>query len=367
MFRRRQEFQDEVVASHMRSFFKSLPGYERRKPESVARSYAKYFWDNHKGTLRDQEGLVRNPFHVGLGVQIGDLHTVTKRVTLVSDTLLLSDNWSGGYYEIERYRSDLDGLDGEALGRFGPAFHKGHDEDYYGIRTPNMTTLGNWILSAEHLLRAGLTWYLPSYCKSHETTIGKTRQDAASPVDQKNIIDFFVGGRKAIDASGVSPNKSKIVRPVLEIDLPFIDGVGLRDFSRITIDEFNSYRAFRDFLRKEFLKLDDALDSVQSEREMMKIGIEIREQVRANEAEMSRIKGKRAVAASGAVVGTVGATLVAIYGPAIQPALAVLGASGGLWAIVQAATENSLRTVRNAKPWYYVWALSKAVDRRGLL
>lgn len=180
MFRSRQKFQDEIVAYHMRSFFKGLASYERRDPENVARSYAKYFWDKHKGTIKDQGRFTQNQFHVGLGVQKGELDMITKRAILVSDTLLLSEDWKGGYYEIERSRSDLDGLDGEALGRFGHAFHKGHTEDYYGIRTPNITALGDWILSVEHLLRAGLAWCLPSYCQSRETTVGKKRQDTPS-------------------------------------------------------------------------------------------------------------------------------------------------------------------------------------------
>ncbi|GAB2584580.1 hypothetical protein Aab01nite_53990 [Paractinoplanes abujensis] len=46
-------------------------------------------------------------------------------------------------------------------------------------------------------------------------------------------------------------------------------GVSLRDFGKITVDEFDSFVAFRDFLRLTLLGLDDALNDVQSGREML--------------------------------------------------------------------------------------------------
>jgi hypothetical protein len=42
----------------------------------------------------------------------------------------------------------------------------------------------------------------------------------------------------------------------------------------------------------------------------------------------------------------------------MQAAIAAAGASGGLWGIIHAATENSIRTLRSNK-WYYVWVLAK--------
>ena len=78
-----------------------------------------------------------------------------------------------------------------------------------------------------------------------------------------------------MDASGATPVKSQLVHPVLEMDLPFIEGVDLRDFSRITVDEFDSFRAFRDFMRMGFLSIDEALNGVQSQRQLAKIGLQM--------------------------------------------------------------------------------------------
>ena len=76
---------------------------------------------------------------------------------------------------------------------------------------------------------------------------------------------------------------------------------------------------------------------------------------------MFQIRRKRAVGITGAVLSSVGAMLVAVYGPALQQAIAALGASGGLWGIIHSATVNSPRALKEDK-WYYVWALSRKAD-----
>ncbi|WP_214321895.1 hypothetical protein [Nonomuraea sediminis] len=354
----------------MDRFFRRLTRYDRQQPEAVAKSYAAYFWDKKKETLKDRESIGKYTFDVGLGVRRGDFATLTRRVSLISDTLLLSDDWAGDYHEIGKYRSDEPNLVDAptnyfplaAAARKRDGYAESWNEDYFGVQAPDLDRLGTWILEAEPLMRAGLAWYLPSYCTRTQRMEDGRTAGKPQPVKHKSVIDFFIRGRRAIEASGGRPVKSRFVRPVLEMHLPFIDGVGLRDFSKITVEEFGSYQAFRDFLRLKLMDLDKAHDSVQSELDLLRIGAEIREQIRASEAEMAKVRAKRAVAASGAVLGTVGATLVAVYGAALQPALAVLGATGGIWGVIHAINENSIRTVRNDK-WYYVWSLARAARR----
>lgn len=73
---------------------------------------------------------------------------------------------------------------------------------------------------------------------------------------------------------------------------------------------------------------------------------------------METAQRKRAVAVTGPVIGSVGAILVAVYGPALAAAVETIGATGGVWGVIHAVTENSTRALREDK-WYYVWALAK--------
>jgi hypothetical protein len=104
--------------------------------------------------------------------------------------------------------------------------------------------------------------------------------------------------------------------------------------------------------------MDMALNAVQSDRELLKLGLQIKDHVRSVHSEMETARRKRAVSVTGAMIGSVGAILVAVYGPALEAAIAAIGASGGVWGIIHATTENNTRALREDK-WYYVWALAE--------
>ena len=94
---------------------------------------------------------------------------------------------------------------------------------------------------------------------------------------------------------------------------------------------------------------------------LTRLSLQIKDEVRSLRAQTNRVKRKRAVGAAGAVVGTSAAVLLAVYGPALTAAIPVLGASGGIWQIVQAAADNSPRALHDEK-WCWVWAIAKHND-----
>lgn len=348
---RSQVTQNKVVAKRMRRFFQQLPpGVD--DPSAVAARYGRHMWDSGSHSLIDEKKLSRSRFYVGLSVEDTGLTEFTKRASLISDTLLLSHGRQSEFHELHSYATHAVSFD--FVGAMSPTVNDPFSLRY-GMSCPSLHSLGRWILDSEPLLKAGLVWYLPSY-----STIERGWPDIPQPVE---AIDYLIRDGRVIDASGGEPVKSRLVRPVCQMDLPFIDGVGLADFSRITVDEMGSYSAFRDFLRLSFLNIDDSLNDTQADRELVKIGLEIKDQVRSVQSEMKRVRGQRAVAVSGAVVASVSATLVAVYGPALEWVVGVIGgATPGLWGILQARGESSTRSLKEDK-WHYVWALSKKSNR----
>jgi hypothetical protein len=131
------------------------------------------------------------------------------------------------------------------------------------------------------------------------------------------------------------------VRPILKIDLPFVEGVSLKDFSRITVDEFDSYSGFRNFLRKQLLDMDDSLNHVQSEIALAKLSVEIGEGVRSVHSDMRKARRTAVLSATGAAIATTTATLVAVYGPALKEAMAIIGGAGGAWGVINAIASNN--------------------------
>lgn len=391
MLSHKRVIQNKTVAKDMRQFFRYLrknSDYEiPSNPAEVAKDYGRYLMHGRFTNLAYDKRISRSRFYVGLSAGGESLDILTKRAALITDTLLLSHARQGQYHRLSQMTrsSESDawpstltahGVSIAPLGglRSTPeAVTEG--VDVYGIHCPSLEALGKWILDAESLLKAGLAWYLPSYSTSTHLITGRMSTDprqfnglapdpVSAPVPHRELgsLDFLIRDRRAVDLADVEPIKSQLVRPILQIDLPFIEGVNLRDFSQITIEEFASYSAFRDFLRMSFLQMDDALNSVQSDRELVKLSLQIKDQVRAARSQMQTVKRKRAVAASGAMVATVEAVLAAVYGPAMQEVLTAVGGGGGVWGIVNAvAAEHSTRSLKQ-DAWYYVWVLSRKSD-----
>lgn len=372
MHKRDNCVENPVVARQMRRFFNALSPQERKDPGEVAKAYGTHLFHKSRRRLVQEKKFTRSQFHVGIGISSKDFRRITKRAALVSDTLLLSHRRQGNSHMIMRdWRWNQAGYDPTAGSHISVA-----TKEHLCMYCPDLEALGRWILDAEPLLRAGLVWYLPSYSIACNMTT-EIPSESIYPTglnsdlddeDVPDILDFMEAGRTVVAQSETNPIQSDVVRPIFEMNLPYIDGVSMRDFGKITVQEFTSYAAFRSFLRQEFLSLDDALNSVQSKRELTKIGERIGDGVRDMESKMTAARRKRAVGVTGAVIGTVGATLVAVYGSAFRVAATIAGAGGGgggIWGAVQAREETRPTLVENNK-WYYVWVLSEASKRHNL-
>jgi hypothetical protein len=352
----------------MTKFYKTLDEETRAHPDAVALAYGRALWSDWRcGLIIKDQKLTRARFNVGLATDGVSFESLTKRVALVSDTLLLSHERNGRFHEVGQIGATpptkgtvlADAYDPEAYQTLPDRIdYNNYTYSSYGMRCPSLSALGSWLLAAEPLLKRGLAWYLPTYA----TSIGGRRDgknvDSGVPEDRTGLIHYLIKDGRAIEASGYDPVKSPVVRTVLKVDLPFVDGVGLADFSKITVEEFDSYKAFRNFLRRSLLKVDDAVNSVQSERQIYNIGLEIEDELHKVRADMRRHSRNRALANIGAGLGVTGATLSAVYGPALLPAI-IAGTTGGLWAFIQANVGNSIRLLQDGKPWYYVWSLEK--------
>ena len=95
----------------------------------------------------------------------------------------------------------------------------------FGMRCPSLTDLGAWLISAKPLLQAGLIWYLPSYSAvTHEVLGGEPVKRPLLTPERLAAVDFLIRDGRAVDVSGDRFTKSWLVRSILEIDLPFIEG-----------------------------------------------------------------------------------------------------------------------------------------------
>ncbi|MDX2591310.1 hypothetical protein PV343_03150 [Streptomyces sp. WI03-4A] len=353
----------------MNEFFDSLPAPRRGGLSDVARHYARTLYSNHERLL-SAKATAACPYYVGLSSELGSFTHVTKRIALVADTMLLSDHGIGSVHELgelsrRTYGSPFDHTaGGEAPTPITTETHR------YGMVTKDLAQVGRWLLVAEPLLRSGLAWYLPVYTRGrsgwHDTE-DRTSTSSPGPLPSfsDRSIDFMVEHGRGVDLAGTKPLASRVVRPILEIVLPFIDGLTLTDFAKVTREEFDSYRLYRDFMRSQLLELDDALEAVDSQVALERIALSIRDEANAAAAQMSTAARSRALTRAGALLGTTSAVLAAVRPAALQGALSISAtiAAGatGLWPTIQAFADT--RPKRAHDKWHYVWVLQKKAAR----
>ncbi|TLS43403.1 hypothetical protein FE633_26010 [Streptomyces montanus] len=349
--KREQVVHNADVAKVMCRIFDSLP--TTSDPDQVAKHYVKRLMKPATGQLVSAKKLSGSDFYIGLSAEdpAYNLERLTKRATLVSDTLLLTHGRSAPYRHIETYRTlpVTNSMQSAIV----------QSEISYGIHCPDVSRLGRYLIDSEPLLRTGLAWYLP-YLSGTNVNLSfiasPGRADGSPRSHQITAVDYLVRDGRAVNVSESAPMKSAAVRFILGVDLPFIDGIAMSEFSKITVEEFNGHRSVRNFIQGRINQLDDAMNAEQSEREIRQIGLDIKGSIIKATEDLNKASRTGAIAATKAGVSTVTGVLVAVCGPFLQEALAVLGVSGGLWAFIDAKAQQNPRQIIEDK-WYYVWVL----------
>ncbi|MDG9728520.1 hypothetical protein [Streptomyces sp. NPDC057363] len=346
----------------MNAFYDSLSEQERTPVRGVAIKYGREV--DYLSLLRAKNASAA-PYYVGLSSEMGGFTHVTKRAVLVADTMMLSEHGTGAVHELGRLASDHHRVDPSET---GIAYDTGLIRRY-GMVTKDIRELGQWLLNAEPLLRSGLVWYCPVKVFGDPVPHSQRDPEPARPDPLPSFsdrsIDFVVEHGRAVDLSRDKPLASRVVRPILEIDLPFINGLSLNDFAQVTSEEFNSYTQYRDFMRSRLLELDDALEAVDSQVALERIALAIRDELSAATAEIHKATRSRALIRSGAVLGSTSAVLAAVRPDALQGALAtsatIAAGATGLWPTIQAFAD--IKPKRAHGKWYYVWILQKKAAR----
>ncbi|NUR05301.1 MAG: hypothetical protein HOY79_54995 [Streptomyces sp.] len=342
----------------MNEFYDSLSEQERASVQDVALKYGRMLNPCYE-LLLSAKTASTSPYYVGLSSDMGSFTHVTKRVVLVADTMLLSDHSVGTVHALGEHERSV------------PVMFPDNPRDFrserqtwrYGMVTQDLVELGQWLLDAEPLLRSGLVWYGPVFTVGKSGGTNGLRIEPAGPLPSfsDRSIDFVVEHGRAVDLARTKPLASRVVRPILEIDLPFINGLSLSDFAQVTSEEFDSYSQYRDFMRSRLLELDDALEAVDSQVALERVALSLRDELNAATAEMSSAARSRALNRSGAVLGTTSAVLAAVRPEALQGALAasatIAAGATGLWPTIQAFAD--LKPKRTHGKWHYVWVLQK--------
>lgn len=348
-------------AQAMAAFFNGIDKETEAQPEKLALAFANHFKKGRSFlTGMKIELPVENIYNVTIANRSTPLSFITRRLPLIADTTVIT------HYRENKQR-----------------FHEYHDPIgmYEGpigavaattcyLRCPHLIELGVWLRDCKPLLLEGDVFYWPDIVV--ERMYGQDIRSAdisESEVSTQPLCDVIIQNKKLVDISTTNPVKSQIIRPMLLVDLPYIENVDLATFAKITSDEREAVEQFRDFLRAKFLDLKQNEESERFETNLAKIGIELRDGLRKLESDYVALKRKRAFQVTGATIAAATAVLVVISSTAfgmLPELLGTVGTGGGLLAIAKALQEhisNRQKTIKET-PYYYLWLLSRKANKR---
>jgi hypothetical protein len=316
---------------------------------AFARTYLERFIDLEVAdNVRNRRDGSR-PFDFGIASH-DELTFLTKRAMLVADQMFLSHAKSHPLYQLRNFS------------RAGyPGTWETVKEE---VHAPQLGVLGRYLLDCMPIFEDGQFLYYPNVQRTiarfdNEDPLGSGEGMGPFSTNTNQVIDLVVQGNRLVEVAARAYVQGKVIKPLLVLDLPSIEGTTLADFCKITTQESESLAPLQAFLREKLLAIDDEPQAASVEA--ARLSVEIRDGVRAVQSEMRRLTRRSAVQHAGAGLATITASLIAIAGVDLAATLSLLGASGGLWGIV-ASRESYLheKSLLRERPFYLLWVLSKS-------
>ncbi len=343
-------------------FFQETADWSTLASEDLAKAYVQHYLDS--GALTAQSVAradLDRPFHISVASDESSLEILTRRAPLVADQVILTHEAStlyvdprpGGSAKAGQYF--LSRREYETKGRY---LNAEVTEQTY-VHCSGFGALGDYLRAVEPMLQSGLITYIPRVSVSaDEYTVGSGWPTS----DDKDVAaELFVANRRIVDVVG-RQHKAALLRPVLSLDLPYLEGPQLGDYARILVEEGQALSIIQNHLRPKLLEITAAPDSDEFHTRMAVLSSEIAEGVRAVTSDMRLTARRNAVQVSGASLAVCTAALLAVDAAALVELASTLGVSGGVWGLVNALQQGGERRAEvRDRPYYFLWVM----DRRG--
>ena len=299
-----------------------------------ARNYVNAFIDArlHVSLWRIWQG--RERYDVSVASENVNLDSLSKRLTLVSDHTVLT--------HAESFPNQLITPPNSVVS--------------IEARVPSLVYLGHYLRAAHSMLRAGRLVYVPNFVRKQHSWAAHGLGSRVRIT--RKVPDFLVRGEHII-ATG--PGKTgllmRTIKPLLVLELPYIEGTSLKDYFAICLEESNSLDALQDYLRQKLLEIEPDDESIDID--LAKLESEIAAGIRAIESELKILRRKSVVQKAGASVAIATAALFALDPNELThllPQILGVGGAMGAWSACTATIDHS--NTKNAikdRPFYLLW------------
>ncbi len=353
-------------------FFQETSDWNTLASEDLAKAYVQHYLDS--GALTEQSRARADfdrPFHISVASDESSLDILTRRAPLVADQLIITHEAStshvdprpgdiakAGQYLLSRREYETKGS--SIFGGQGRSFFDAEVVEQTYVHCSGFGALGDYLRAVEPMLQSGLITYIPRvsiHAQEFDGFPGWPTPNPASDV----AADLFVANRRIVDVVG-RQHKANLLRPVLTLDLPYLEGAQLGDYARILVEEGRALSIIQDHLRPKLLEITATPDSDEFHTRMAVLSSEVAEGVRAVTSDMRLTARRNAVQVSGASLAVCTAALLAVDAAALVELASTLGVSGGVWGLVNALQQGGERRAEvRDRPYYFLWVM----DRRG--
>ncbi|MEM7124972.1 MAG: hypothetical protein AAF702_01510 [Chloroflexota bacterium] len=353
----------DSLKKHNIEFFKKLDS--KLSHEAVARSYLTSIMNGSSAMddLKKSDGLNNN---ISIASDQSSFEYLTKRLPIISDTGILSHNTNNfiDFHSERDHRSGRSDMDPGLRGLIT-------DTSFY-LDCSSLGSIGKWLVDCQDLLKSGNLIYIPRFKREINKFANYHRRPNKREFDKRMaeryksshsldpIIDAIIKERGIVDLRTKNHVKSNYIRHILSLEIPVIDNVSLKDFSSITADEKSQFDIFRVFLRQKLSEIDSNQSSEHREKNLEQIKLDLLKGVKSISSDIKGLRTKTAIDASGAIIISVTATLIAINSAVLETWQEVLGAGGGFYLLLKALQENiQKRNELLNQDYYYLWLLDK--------
>lgn len=351
----------------------TLKGLKYEDAVQYVRDYVWAFIDHGMPRFLEADEASRSTFDVAVLTDGEALDSLTKRTSLIADRLVLAHSTSGNRIALpvrtqRRPAGDLsDWYRKQRVSVRVPITSSSHSKT---TAPPGVVRLATYLQGIMPFILTEQLTYFPNldvqeydYDDSPDS-LGWGRMGMGDPVNDeratlRHFTDFVVAGRRILQDESASLVRRRLVTPILELNLPIIEGTSLRDFCDLATGEAEAFRRAQNHLREQLL-LFDVTDEDSRDLNVATLDLRLRDAVDDLSSQTRALVRRNSVRAAGGVFATAAATLVAISGEDLANIVSIVGLSGGAWSVITAAeqyAEDRQRLRQN--PWYFFWLLDK--------
>jgi len=282
---------------------------------------------------------LKGPDPIAIANDNYSLNMLSKKLPFISDRVILSQ--TGNYSKINYLEYLYPGYDMYTT---------------VSASCADLNGLGDWLRNNKELILNDKLIYVPS--KITLTEIERGFAPATTNSEISFLTDLVLKGEFVSEISEKNFTEEKFIKPILTLNIPYLNNVDTKTFNKIVIDEEVQLSKLRNFLREKLLDISSKQDGFDYKSSLERIKISMEKGVNLITSDLKLLNKKRNLIAVSATISTAAATLLAVNSEVFKMWSTIAGTSGGAFLFFK-LIESRIIDMHKLKdsPFYFLWLL----------